>query len=338
MGAQPLRIVLLGDTVVANLPRLQAKADFPFVATCVPNAAPPAAREQVILGVDAAIATAFAQPAAHASGLRLVQVQGAGWERIDLDCLPASTTVCNAFGHERAAAEYALMTMLMWTHRWREVEDDFRGGSWKWSGAVGGPLRHELNSRTVGVVGLGRMGREIADRVAAMGVRVLGCSRSLPDGLASLERWYPFDELDAFLGQCDFVILCIAQTPDTEGLFDAARIARMKREAVLVNLARGPVVEEEALFDALVRRTIAGAVIDVWWQYPDGSVPARRGAAMPFHELRNVMMTPHSSQWTEQMMDRRWDMIVANLRRLHRGEPLRDVVRAGREAVRAGQD
>ena len=96
MGAQPLRIVLLGDTVVANLPRLQAKADFPFVATCVPNAAPPAAREQVILGVDAAIATAFAQPAVHASGLRLVQVQGAGWERIDLGCLPASTTVCNA--------------------------------------------------------------------------------------------------------------------------------------------------------------------------------------------------------------------------------------------------
>lgn len=330
MAQVALQVALLGDMVVANLPRLQAKADFPVAATCVPNAASAAEREAAIVAADAAVVTAFAHPAAHAARLRLVQVQGAGWERVDPECLPASTTVCNAFGHVRAAAEYALMTMLMWTHQWKAVEDSFRGGSWAWSGAVGGPLRHELNSRTVGVVGLGHMGREIADRVAAMGVPVLGCSRSRPDGLASLERWYPLDALDAFLGQCDFVILCIAQTPDTVGLFGGARLARMRPDAVLVNLARGPIVDEEALYDALVRRTIAGAVIDVWWQYPDAATPDRPGARMPFHELRNVMMTPHSSQWTEQMMDRRWDMIVANLRSLHRGEPLRDVVRPGR--------
>jgi len=329
MSNAPLRVALLGDTVLANLPRLQARADFPFVATPVPNAASAATRDAAIRGADAAVVTAFAHPAADATGLRLVQVQGAGWERVDLGCLPASTAVCNAFGHERAAAEYALMTMLMWTHRWKEVEDDFRGGSWKWGSTVGGPLRQELGGKTVGVVGLGRMGREIVQRTAAMGVRVLGCSRSRPEGLDALERWYPFDELDALLGACDFVILCIAQTPETVGLFDAARIARMRRDAVLVNLARGPVVGEEALFDALVRRTIGGAVIDVWWQYPDMAAPDRRGSALPFHELRNVMMTPHSSQWTESMMDRRWDMIVANLRRLHRGEPLRDVVGTG---------
>lgn len=330
MTPSPLQVVLLGDMVVANLPRLQAKADFPCAATCVPNAASAAEREAAIAGADAAVVTAFAHAAAHAARLRLVQVQGAGWERVDPACLPATTTVCNAFGHVRAAAEYALMTMLMWTHRWKAVEESFRGGSWEWSGAAGGPFRNELNSRTVGIVGLGHMGREIAARVAAMGVRVLGCSRSRPDALEPLERWYPFDALDAFVGECDFVILCIAQTPATVGLFDAARLARMRRDAVLINLARGPIVDEEALYDALVRRTIAGAVLDVWWQYPDGATPERRGSRMPFHELPNVMMTPHSSQWTEQMMDRRWDMIVANLRRLHRGEPLQDVVRAGR--------
>lgn len=336
MATGPLKIALLGDTVVANLPRLHAKADFPFVATTVPDAAPVAARDAAIHAADALVVTAFAHPASDARGLRLVQVQGAGWEKVDLGCLPASATVCNAFGHERAAAEYALMTMLMWTHQWRQVEEDFRGGCWKWSAATGGPFRRELGSRTVGVVGLGRMGREIAARVAAMGVRVLGCSRSRPEGLEALERWYPWDELDAFLGQCDFVILCVAQTPDTVGLFDEARIARMRRDAVLLNLARGPVVNEEALFDALVRRTIAGAVIDVWWRYPDASTPAPRGSTMPFHELRNVMMTPHSSQWTEEMMDRRWDMIVANLRRLHAGEPLRDVVATGAVATVRG--
>jgi phosphoglycerate dehydrogenase-like enzyme len=158
---------------------------------------------------------------------------------------------------------------------------------------------------------------------------VLGCGRTRPSDLRSIDAYYPLDRLDAFLAECDFVILSIALTPETAGLIDARRLALMRRDAVLVNLARGPVVDERALYEALTGGTIAGAVIDVWWRYPDAADPNPRPSAYPFHALPNVMMTPHSSQWTEQMMDRRWDMIVANLRRLHRGEPLRDVVRAG---------
>jgi phosphoglycerate dehydrogenase-like enzyme len=326
----PLRVALLGDMVVANLHRLRAKADFPFEAVCLTNATPAPERDAAVIGADAAVVNAFSVPATGSSTLRLVQVQGAGWERVEVACLPERTTVCNAFGHVRAAAEYALMTMLMWTHRWKEVEDAFRGGSWAWSGSAGGPFRHELNSKVVGVVGLGHMGRELCDRIAAMGVRVLGCGRTRPAGLDSIERYYPLGEIDAFLGECDFVILSIALVPETTGLIDAARLARMRRDAVIVNLARGPVIDERALYEALTGGTIAGAVIDVWWRYPDVANPNPRPSAYPFHELPNVMMTPHSSQWTEQMMDRRWDMIVANLRRLHRGEPLQDVVRPGR--------
>ena len=329
MSLTALNLVLLGEGVTAHLHRLQAKADFPYNVACVSNAAPAAERDAAIAAADAAVVTAFGFPAPGAARLKLVQVLGAGWEKVDSACLPATTTVCNAFGHVRAAAEYALMTMLMWTHRWKEVEDAFRGGSWRWSGAAGGPLRHELNSKTVGIVGLGHMGREIADRLHGMGVKVLGCARSAPPDTGSLARFYPMAELDAFVAECDFVILAIALVPDTTGLFDAARIARMKRDAVLINLARGPVVDERALYEALTGGTIAGAVIDTWWRYPDASNPNPRGSAFPFHELSNVMMTPHSSQWTEQMMDRRWDMVVANLRRLQRGHALADVVRRG---------
>ncbi|MEI7445982.1 MAG: 2-hydroxyacid dehydrogenase [Burkholderiales bacterium] len=327
--SRPLKVALLGDMVTVNLPRLREKAEFPVEALCVPNAAPAAERDAAIRAADAAVVTAFPWPATDARGLRLVQVQGAGWEKVDVACLPASTTVCNAFGHVRAAAEYALMTMLMWTHRWKEVEDSFRGGSWRFGGSSGGPLRDELNTRTVGIVGLGHMGREIADRLHALDIRVLGCARRAPEGLASVEHVYALEHLDAFLSQCDFVILAIALAPETTGLIDAQRLARMRPGAVLVNLARGPVVNERALYEALVAKTIAGAVIDVWWVYPSPQDPNPRPSAYPFHELPNVMMTPHSSQWTEPMMDRRWDMIVSNLRRLHRGEPLHDVVRAG---------
>jgi len=325
-----LRVALLGDLVVPNLPRLRAKVDFPIEVSCVPAAAPAAERDAAIRAADAVVTTAFPWPATDAHGLRLVQVQAAGWEKVDTACLPATTTVCNAFGHARAAAEYALMTMLMWTHRWKAVEDDFRSGSWAWSGAVNGPFRNELNSRTVGVVGLGHMGREIASRVHAMGVRVLGCARTAPADASAFDHVYPLAQLDAFLTQCDFVILAIALTPETTALIDARRLALMRRDAVLVNLARGPVVDERALYEALTGGTIAGAVIDVWWRYPSPADPNPRPSDFPFHTLPNVMMTPHSSQWTEQMMDRRWDMVVSNLRRLHRGEPLADVVRAGR--------
>ena len=85
---------------------------------------------------------------------------------------------------------------------------------------------------------------------------------------------------------------------------------------MLINVARGPVVAERDLFEALTAGTIAGAVLDVWWRYPTADEPRRRGSEFAFHELDNVLMTPHSSGWTEQMMDRRWDMIVANLRAL----------------------
>ena len=84
---------------------------------------------------------------------------------------------------------------------------------------------------------------------------------------------------------------------------------------------------ERDLYEALTSGVIAGAVIDVWWQYPDASEPQRRGSRFPFHELDNVLMTPHSSGWTEQMMDRRWNMIIANLRAAWSGEPLINVVR-----------
>jgi phosphoglycerate dehydrogenase-like enzyme len=325
--AGPLKVVLLGDGIVANAARLRQKAGFPLVAVEVPGGAGSAACDAALADADAVVVTAFTQPSRHVRSLRLVQVQGAGYERVDLGCVPDHAAVCNAFGHTRAAAEYALMTMLMWTHRWKEVEESFRGGSWAFSGARNGPLRDELNSKTAGIVGLGQMGREIAARTRTMGVTVLGCGRSAPAAADLLDAFYPLDRLDEFLSRCDFVILCIALAPETTGLIDRLRLSQMKSDAVLINLARGPVVVEEALYEALTSKRIAGAILDVWWQYPDDAEPDRRGSRLPFHELRNVWMTPHSSQWTEQMMDRRWDMIVDNLSRLYRGDPLQHVVR-----------
>ena len=323
----PLQVVLYGDIILPNEFRLRAKADFPFTVTGLPDDASSAQKEAALAAADAVVCVRFDHPARHSPSLRLIQLQAAGYDRIDFRCVPDRATVCNAFGHTRAIAEYALMTMLMWTHRWKPVEESFRAGSWQYSGTMVGPLRDELNSRTVGILGFGQMGREIAAGCRALGTRVVVCARN-PQAGEQVDASYPLERLDDFLAQCDFVVVCIAHAPQTEGLIDAGRLARMKPGAVLVNVARGPVVAERDLYEALTSGVIAGAVIDVWWQYPDAGDPQRRGSVFPFHELDNVFMTPHSSGWTEQMMDRRWDMIVANLGAAWRGEQLVNVVRA----------
>ena len=325
-GAAGLNVVLYGDIILPNEYRLGAKADFPLHVTRIPDNASDAAKEAALMDADAVVCVALDRPCRQAPRLRLVQLQAAGYDKVVFDCLPAQAAVCNAFGHERAIAEYVQMTMLMWTHRWKAVEDSFRGGSWQYSGAMVGPLRDELGGQTVGILGLGQMGLEIAARARAMGTRVLGCSRN-PKPSEVLDDFYPLERIDEFLARCDFVVVCIAHVPQTEKLIDAGRLAKMKRSAVLVNVARGPVVAERDLYEALTAGTIAGAVLDVWWRYPTAAEPQRRGSAFAFHELDNVLMTPHSSGWTEQMMDRRWYMIVANLRASARGESLRNVVR-----------
>lgn len=324
--AEPLRIVLYGDTVLPNEVRLQRKADFPFTVTRVASQASDEDKAAALLGADAVVCLAFDHPARHAPHLRLVQTQSAGVERVRLDYLPDQATLCNAFGHTRAIAEYALMTMLMWTHQFKAVEASFRAGSWHYSGSRYGPLRDELNVKTVGIVGMGQLGQAIARQVSGIGARVLGCARR-PQPVAGVERVLGLDQLDDFLAQCDFVVLAVALAPETEGLIHAARLAKMKPDAVLVNVARGPVVAEADLYAALKDGTIGGAILDVWWRYPTSDEPGRKPSAFDFAALPQVFMTPHASGWTEQMMDRRWDMILDNLRALSRGEPFHNVVR-----------
>jgi phosphoglycerate dehydrogenase-like enzyme len=258
---------------------------------------------------------------------KLVQSVATGIELIDLAALPRGVAICNAFGHETAIAEYVLMTMLVWSHRFREIEGDFRGrSSWRPSWVQSGPPHGEILGHTVGIVGLGRVGSEVARRAAAFGCRVLAANRSERSPEIGVERIYPLTELDSMLPACDFVVLSTALGHETEGLIDARRLALMKRSAFLVNIARGQIIDEGAIYAALRDRRIGGAALDVWWQYPDAAEPERRPSRHPFHELPNVIMTPHCSGWTEGMVARRWSEVADNINRFVRGEPLINVV------------
>ena len=128
------------------------------------------------------------------------------------------------------------------------------------------------------------------------------------------------------LPQCDTVAICTALGPETTGLIDERRLALMKPGAFLINIARGQVIDEDALYAALRDGRLSGAAIDVWWQYPSPAEPDRRGSRHPFHELPNVIVTPHNSGWTSGMVRRRWDEIADNMARFVRGDSLINLV------------
>jgi len=195
---------------------------------------------------------------------------------VETASLPPAVTVCNAYGHETAMAEYAVMAMLVWSHRYFDIAVAFRGGSWRDSGVMNGPLHRELVELTVGIVGLGQVGRETATRAAALGCHVLGANRTIGEPPPGVARVFPLAELDRMLPLCDVLALCVGLAPETRGLLDARRFALMKRDAFLINVGRGPVADEDALFAALRDGMIGGAALDTWYRYrpPRNSHPA----------------------------------------------------------------
>lgn len=192
---------------------------------------------------------------------------------------------------------------------------------------AGAPLR-EMVETTVGVVGFGGIGREIARRVASLGARVLAVKRSPPgpgDGAlepvagggslaSSVEVCHGPEGLERVLRESDVVVLCAPETDQTRGLIDAGALARMKDGAVLVNVGRGKVVDEDALVEALRSGKLRGAGLDVFAHEP-------LAPGHPLWALPNVLVTPHVSAVTRRFWERETGLILRNLERHLAGAP-----------------
>jgi phosphoglycerate dehydrogenase-like enzyme len=127
------------------------------------------------------------------------------------------------------------------------------------------------------------------------------------------------DILDEVLRRSDYVVVSMPATAATTGRIGEAQLSLMKRSAFLINVARAEIVDEDALYNTLSRRSIAGAALDVWYRYPREPGPAAP-STRPFHELPNVLMTPHVSGWTDGMLEARAKLIAENIRRVAHGE------------------
>ncbi len=232
--------------------------------------------------------------------LRLIQQPAAGYEHIDLAAARArDLPVCNAPGANHVSvAECALLLMLSLARRVPAARDTFARG------VIGAPVGIELCGRTLGIVGMGRTGTALAARAEALGMEVVGLTSRSTDA-----------ERAAFWGRCDVISLHCPVTPATRGLVGAAAFAAMKPGALLVNLARGPIVDRAALEAALASGRLGGVGLDVYWQEPWDPTDA-------LYAHPGVVTLPHVAGSTVEAFDRIVTVIADNVGRLRRGEPL----------------
>lgn len=287
-----------------------------------------------LAGADALLALDIpSEVLPSAAGLKLFLYPGAGVLRSEADAYPAGCAVVNVGEHGVAIAEYVMAAVLMHVTRIAEHSASFRRGSWVGSGRTGGVAHEEAYGKTLGIIGFGCIGRAVAARALAFGMRVLAI-RSRPDNIvpdsgAGLDFLGGPSDLPLLLRESDFLVIACPLNSRTRGMLGPSELARLKPSAYLINVSRAEVVDETALYEALRQRRLGGAALDVWYRYPKSREEVFHGSSLPFHELPNVLVTPHMAGWTRPLVQRRIARMIQTLRQFESGQPLDRVVLTG---------
>ncbi len=256
---------------------------------------------------------------------RLLQAPGAGMDAIALAALPPDCRVCNVFEHEIPIAEFVCHAVL--DHAIFDATPPVPLDAAHWPRAyLERPFHDEALGRRVAVVGFGAIGRATASRLRALGLHVTAVTRRAVQD-ANADAVHPVADLAGLLPDIDVLVLCCPLTEQTRGLIGERELAAMKRTALLVNVGRAHLVQEQPLFDALRAGRIGRAVLDVWYHYPAAGQTERAPSALPFHALPNARCTPHISGWTKGLLARRYAFMARNIERLRTGQALQNVVR-----------
>src|ERR1700729_3574947 len=296
------------DIEVIEFPNLISAVDF---ETLLKQQAPV---HGVALG-----ATRFGEPELEASkDMKVVTRIGVGYDAVDVPALSRRKIPLLVAGsaNSPSVAEQALFMMLTLAKRAVEMHALVKDG--KWATRLG-LLPYDLFGKTVLIIGFGRIGTRTAKRCLAMEmiVQIYDPYKSVAEIKAA--GCEPVADLDAALPRADFVSLHCPKTPETVGMFNAARLKRMKATAYLINTARGGIIDERALHDALVSGKLAGAGLDVFEQEPPP-------VGHSLFELPNVIVAPHVAGVTRESVDRMSEQTARNILSALDGEPIRQNV------------
>ncbi|NQW01047.1 MAG: NAD(P)-binding domain-containing protein [Rhodospirillales bacterium] len=252
--------------------------------------------------------------------LKLFQIPWTGYDFCSPATMPAEVPVCNCFEHESAIAEYVLGGMLEMSLGLRRLDRDFRKGGWNGKAPGENTPHGELRDQTVGIIGYGHIGFEVAKRAKAFDMRVIGTRRSQQETPELLDWLGTPDKMHQLLSESDYVVVACDLNAETEGMIGAAQLALMKPDAIIINVARGRVIAEQALFDALHSKQIGGAVLDVWYHYNTPGKPEVRPSELAFETLDNTLLSAHESASSYHMWERRWRFVAKNFERAAAGQ------------------
>jgi phosphoglycerate dehydrogenase-like enzyme len=257
-----------------------------------------------------------------AKKLRFIQAIGAGTDQFPREELAKrGIRLASAHGvNYRAVSEHAMALILALSRRLPEARDNQAKQVWRGMISNLSQREDELGGKALLIVGLGQIGGRLAQLAKAFDMRVIGLRRNPTAGRGAADVVHTLSELKRLLPEADFVALTCPLTKETERLIDAEALARMKSSAYLLNVARGRVVDELALIEALATRRIAGAGIDVTAEEP-------LAASSPLWGMEHVLITPHTAGETRRYEDNVIEILRDNLGRLWRGEePLRNQI------------
>jgi phosphoglycerate dehydrogenase-like enzyme len=250
--------------------------------------------------------------------LRWVHSRNAGLDSFLFPELVASAVpLTNGSGvFSSSLGEFALAAMLYFAKDLRRMIRNQVAARWEPFDVL------TIAGKTVGIAGYGDIGREVAWRARAMGMRVLALKRHLPppgSDLGPVETMYPGDRLREMIAECDYLVVAAPLTAETHHMIGEAEFAAMKPDAVIINVGRGPVIDEAAMVRALAAGKIKGAGLDVFEREP---VPS--GSAL--YAMENVLFSPHCADNTPDWLDNAMKFFLAQFDRFRRGEPLLNVV------------
>jgi len=249
----------------------------------------------------------------RAPRLRLVQQWGVGVEGLDVAaCTRHGIWACNVpsrgTGNAEGVAEIAIMHMMMQGRRYKRAQEKLREGK------IFTPPGVALWKKRACIVGLGNVGHCVAERLRGLGMEIVGVDRSVSRDYSDwgFSKIYAMASLAEAVNGCRFVVLCLALTPETDGLIDEKILRSMDRDAFIINVARGPIIERKALETALAEKWINGAGLDVLWEEP----PAPDD---PLLDDGRVTVTPHIGGVTDVSMDGVMSFIVENINTVAEG-------------------
>lgn len=259
-----------------------------------------------------------------AENLKLFQIPFAGVDKQNLEAFKKfpHIAVCNTHGNSHAVSEHALCLLLALAKNLIHNDKDLRKG--KWHGFVTGEPTIQLHGRNLGIIGLGSIGLEIAQKAISFGMNVYAIKRSL----SNKEQWIKKygltflgnpEQLEYVIKNSEFIMVAVPLTNKTENMIDE-RILKMMKGKYLINIGRGKIVNEEALFHHLENGHLAGAAIDTWYQYPDQGHSKNFPSQFPFHKLKNIIMTPHNAGYSDKAIEENILSVYKNIVRVFHGK------------------